>query len=379
MLLYRKLLAFALALFCLQVQAQDSTKPSPRKTFKNLTNPDSLVLINFKIIPVPTISSTPETGVKFGGELIHFFNAKGEKKESRGSFVIGQMSFSTKSQFEIGASWQAFTKNEKFVFRGSAGYTNFNERYWGLGNNTLSNDNYYSQFYTRTFLESRNFRLIANQWYVGAVINYSNTFNVTYSRPLDANQLGVTGINGSQVFGVGPAVLYEGRNYPFSATKGSYFEFYLQHYDKLLGGDYVYNEWLLDMRKYIPLQENSTLAFQLFTRESIGDIPLRETSRLGSANLMRGFFVGRFRDNAYSASQIELRSKIWKWIYGAVFGATGLVGESVGKYDISNIRSAGGAGLRFLVNKKNRMFLRVDYARNSTGGNAYYIKLNEAF
>ncbi|MFM9701360.1 hypothetical protein, partial [Streptomyces europaeiscabiei] len=80
-----------------------------------------------------------------------------------------------------------------------------------------------------------------------------------------------------------------------------------------------------------------------------------ETSRLGSANLMRGFFVGRFRDNAYSASQIELRSKIWKWIYGAFFGATGLVGESVGKYDISNIRSAGGAGLRFLVNKKNRM------------------------
>ncbi|MGL1363035.1 hypothetical protein ACSTKI_00130, partial [Vibrio parahaemolyticus] len=82
--------------------------------------------------------------------------------------------------------------------------------------------------------------------------NYSNTFYVTYSRPLDANRLGVTGVNGGQVFGVGPAVLYEGRNYPFSATKGSYFEFYLQHYDKLLGGDYVYNEWLLDMRKYIP-------------------------------------------------------------------------------------------------------------------------------
>ncbi|MFY0030159.1 hypothetical protein ABTP79_18795, partial [Acinetobacter baumannii] len=87
----------------------------------------------------------------------------------------------------------------------------------------------------------------------------------------------------SQVFGIGPAVLYEGRNYPFSATKGSYFEFYLQHYDKLLGGNYVYNEWLLDIRKYIPLTENSTLAFQLFTRESIGDIPLRETPRLGSA------------------------------------------------------------------------------------------------
>ncbi|MFX7784596.1 hypothetical protein ABTJ92_20455, partial [Acinetobacter baumannii] len=86
------------------------------------------------------------------------------------------------------------------------------------------------------------------------------------------------GINGSQVFGVGPAVLYEGRNYPFSATKGSYFEFYLKNYYKLLGGDYVYNECLIDMRKYIPLHENSTLAFQLFTRESIGDIPLRETS-----------------------------------------------------------------------------------------------------
>ncbi|MGL6068005.1 MAG: hypothetical protein ACRC0I_04545, partial [Sediminibacterium sp.] len=107
MLLFKKLFALVLALGCLQSYAQDSIRPSPRKTFKNLTNPDSLVLINFKIIPVPTISSTPETGVKFGGELVHFFNAKGEKKESRGSFVIGQMSYSTKSQFEIGASWQA--------------------------------------------------------------------------------------------------------------------------------------------------------------------------------------------------------------------------------------------------------------------------------
>jgi hypothetical protein len=70
---------------------------------------------------------------------------------------------------------------------------------------------------------------------------------------------------------------------------------------------------------------------------------------------------------------------VWRFIYGAVFGSAGMVNESISKYQLNELRYAGGAGLRFLVNKKNRMILRVDYARNSLAGSAFYIRLQEAF
>jgi hypothetical protein len=94
---------------------------------------------------------------------------------------------------------------------------------------------------------------------------------------------------------------------------------------------------------------------------------------------MRGYFTGRFRDNSYTAGQAEIRFQIWKWLYGASFAAAGIMDQSIGKYEFNNLRYAGGLGLRFLVNKKNRMFLRADCALNGTSGAAYYIRLNEAF
>jgi hypothetical protein len=94
---------------------------------------------------------------------------------------------------------------------------------------------------------------------------------------------------------------------------------------------------------------------------------------------MRGYFTGRFRDHSFTALQAEYRFLIWRWIYGAAFGSAGVIDESIANYSTSNLLKAGGLGLRFLLNKKNRMFVRFDYALNSTAGGAYYIRLSEAF
>ncbi|MEI6266161.1 MAG: hypothetical protein WCP74_13770 [Sphingobacteriia bacterium] len=344
-------------------------------------NPDSLALINLKFVPIPILTSTPETGVRFGGALEYFFNAKekGKNTEARGSYVHGQITYSTKSQLDLSSSWQIFGRGERYVFRGNAGFQRFNERYWGVGNNTVNNDDFNGQFYNRLYFESRTYKLLTNQNYVGLAVNFSDTYNLTYSKSLNNSDLQVAGINGSKVFGLGPAFLHEGRDFPFSAHKGSYLEVYYQYHFPVLGDQYNYGEWMLDWRKFIPVSNLNTLAFQFMNRTTIGDVPLREMPRLGSSNLMRGFFTGRFRDKSFTAAQSEFRFHIWRWLYGSAFGAVGIVGESISSYESNNTRYAGGAGLRFLVNKKNRMFVRLDYARNSTGGSAFYIKLNEAF
>ncbi len=382
MWLFKRGIFFAIVFFIVHsLNAQDSIRPEPKKSIRNFMNPDSLALINLKVVPIPIVTSTPETGVRFGIAMEYFFNAKekGNNKEARGSFIYGQITYSSKSQLDLSGIWQIFGRGERYVFRGNAGFQRFNERYWGVGNNTVGNEDFNSQFYNRLYFESKTYKLLKNQNYLGLAVNFSDTYNVTYSKPLSNADKMVTGINGSDILGIGPAFLHEGRDFPFSAHTGNYLEMSYQYHIPVLGDKFSYGEWMLDWRKYIPVSNLNTLAFQFMNRTTIGDVPLREMPRLGNSNLMRGFFTGRFRDKSFTAAQSEFRFHIWRWIYGSAFGAAGIVGDSFSNYAANNIRYAGGAGLRFLVNKKNRMFVRLDYARSSSGGYAFYIKLNDAF
>jgi hypothetical protein len=378
MSLYKILLGIALSA-TIGVNAQDAVLPVPKKTIRNFINPDSLQLMNLKIVPIPIFTSTPETGIRVGGALEYFFNAKEKDTEARGSYIHGQFTYSTLGQIEVKATWQVFTKGEKFVYRGGGGYSTYNDRFWGVGNNKVDEKDYLGQDYSRIFLESKMYRLLKNKWYAGLKLDYNDVYNVVNSRPLSIQEQGVPGINGSKTLGLGPAILYEGRDFPFSAHSGAYAEFYFARNFSFKNNPYDYNTWFLDLRKFYPLTPNSTLGFQLSSIHTSGNVPLRELPRVGGSVLMRGYFTGRFRDKSFTALQAEYRFHLWKWIYGAAFGSAGVIDESINQYSSADLLKAGGLGLRFLINKKNRMFVRLDYALNSTAGGAYYIRLNEAF
>lgn len=361
----------------------DTTRPEPRKTLRNFMNPDSLSAINFSIIPIPILTSSPETGLRFGLAIDYFFNAKEnegkEKNEARGSFIFGQVTYSTMRQLDLSAAWQVFTKGEKWVLRGRAGYSSFAERVWGIGMQTVPEDDYWDWNYERTYWDSRIFKLLKGSWYAGLSVNYSNTYRVRYSKPITPAFNYSDGVNGSLAFGFGPAVLLEKRDYPFSARKGTYFEAVYHNYLPMGVSPYAYQEWIVDFRKFYPIAKENAFGYQLFTHITDGDVPLRELPRVGSANLMRGYFGGRFRNKTISAAQAEYRFQIWRWIHASVFTAGALSAPTVADYSTQDFLWTGGAGLRFMVNKKNRMFIRVDYARNSTFGGAFYFRLNDAF
>lgn len=361
----------------------DTTKPEPRKTLRNFMNPDSLSAINFSIIPIPIVSSSPETGVRFGMSLDYFFNAKDksarEKNEARASFVYGQVTYSTLRQLDLLGAWQVFTRGEKWVLRGRAGYSAFEERVWGIGMNTVPEKDYWEFSYQRTFAESRIYRQIKNNWYGGLSINYNNTFNVQYSKPITPAFNYTDGVAGSTVLGLGPAILLENRDYPFSARKGSYFEALFQSYLPVSSTPFSYQEWIIDYRQFYPVGNENSFGYQFFTHNTSGNVPLRELPRVGNASLFRGFFGGRYRNKSLAAAQSEYRFQVWKWVHASFFTAGGFSASSIGNYHLPDFLWTGGAGLRFLVNKKNRMFVRMDYARNSTMGGAFYLRLNDAF
>jgi hypothetical protein len=244
---------------------------------------------------------------------------------------------------------------------------------------TVPENEYWEFRYRRTFFENRIYRLLKGKWYAGLSLNFNNTYRVQYSKPLTPAFNYTDGVNGSSVLGVGPALLLENRDYPFSARSGSYLEAVFQNYLPVGVNPYSYQEWMVDYRKFYPIAKENSFGYQFFTHITNGNVPLRELPRVGSHALMRGYFGGRYRNKSLTAAQGEYRFQVWKWIHASVFTAGGFTASNPGDYQLQDFLWTGGAGLRLLINKKNRMFVRMDYARNSTYGGAFYLRLNDAF
>ncbi len=93
---------------------------------------------------------------------------------------------------------------------------------------------------------------------------------------------------------------------------------------------------------------------------------------------MRGYYEGRFRDQNVALLQSEVRFDLYKRLGGVVFGAVGVLGDNQMLLRPDDPKVAYGAGLRFTVNRRDHLNIRLDYGigRQSSG---LYLTIGEAF
>jgi hypothetical protein len=78
-------------------------------------------------------------------------------------------------------------------------------------------------------------------------------------------------------------------------------------------------------RKFLYLSSKSVLALQGIAGFTFGNTPFRKLEELGGADMMRGYYGGRFTDKCLMAYQAEYRRLLF-WRIGMVaFAATGEV------------------------------------------------------
>lgn len=216
-------------------------------------------------------------------------------------------------------------------------------------------------------------------WFVGGVYELQNLIEVSYEKGGLFDKENVEGRNGYLISGLGPTLTYDNRNNAFAPDKGSFLELTAKYYAPVFGSDFTYANIIQDARQYIPVKKN-VLALQLYNFMNLGkEIPLRSLGLIGGDNAMRGFYSGRFRDKQMIMLQAEWRMPVYKRWGAAFFGSTGDVAEKAMDYNFSNLKFAYGAGIRFALNQKERLNLRLDYGFNSKGGSGFYLQLAEAF
>jgi hypothetical protein len=109
-----------------------------------------------------------------------------------------------------------------------------------------------------------------------------------------------------------------------------------------------------------------------------GTVPFQLLPGLGGDGL-RAYEDNRWRDRVLGRAQVEWRQGLF-WRFGGVaFAAAGAVAPSVSALRDSQLRTAGGVGLRLLITRKVEAYFRGDYARSPDGTSALTFGFSEVF
>lgn len=331
-----------------------------------------------KILFFPVIAKSIETGWSFGAVGSLTFRPSRADTVSRTSNMQLLALYSTKKQLITAINGSQYFNKEKYILNEQLSFSSYPDKFWGLGNGTPDTavEPYkYDQYYIYLHL----LRKIAPSFFIGILYERQKVWNVHYDAGGVFDQQQVLGRKGYHVAGLGGSLTYDRRNNAFAPGRGFFGQFSFNHFDKFWGSDYEYTNYVVDLRKYIPVTKNQVLALQLFSFNNSGDVPLRSLASFGGANHMRGYYDGRYKDLDLLVFQGEYRFPVYKRFGAVVFGGTGTVASRFSDYSLNGLKYSYGAGLRFAVDQKEKLNIRVDYGIGQGSNNGLYLQLGEAF
>lgn len=103
------------------------------------------------------------------------------------------------------------------------------------------------------------------------------------------------GSEGSATLGLGVGLVYDASHNFFNVRDGLFSELALVRYAGSWGRDFTFTS-LSDTRLYKSINSGDVLDFQLLGDFNFGNVPFNQLALLGGESLMRGYYMGRYRD-----------------------------------------------------------------------------------
>jgi outer membrane protein assembly factor BamA len=330
------------------------------------------------VLVLPIIASSIETGWSFGLAGASTFHLKGHDSATRTSNVQALALYTTRQQLVVALNGSIYFPGERFILNQQLSYSSFPDNFWGLGKSTPDSNEesykfrqYYVYFHPQT--------LLGHNLFLGMIYEFQRVIGVEYPSGGLFDKENILGRQGYHVSGLGLSFTYDTRNNAFAPDRGMMLQFYFDHFAPLLGSDYQYTNFVLDLRRFFRLSGQQVLALQAYGFFNAGDVPLRSLASLGGANSMRGYYAGRYRDKDEAVIQAEYRVPLF-WRLGAVaFGDMGNVGSDLQELNFQCLKYSYGGGLRVALNKKEKLNLRMDYGIGHGANQGFYLQLGEAF
>ncbi|MGB3181589.1 MAG: BamA/TamA family outer membrane protein [Cyclobacteriaceae bacterium] len=328
---------------------------------------------------------SPETSIGLGVGAKYLFKMPGSGDETRTSNMPISLIYTFENQIVVYSGFEIFSPQEKWMLTGNLQFQIFPRFYYGIGRETpKSNEEEYD--YTQILVEPILLKRVAEPpLFLGGGVRYNRISNVE-AQP-DGLLLGddFPGATGSTSVGAELAAVYDSRDNLLNAHKGWYMELTHGFYGEVLGGTHQFQLTRMDFRFYQSLKDFSiydghsdVVAFQLISTFTYGEPPLSELAALGSDQIMRGYYSGRYLDRNLIATQVEYRSQLTKRLGAVVFAGVGDVAANIDEFRFANLRASVGFGLRLLLDEREDLNIRADWGFGNRTNN-YYLNVAEAF
>lgn len=335
-----------------------------------------------KIIAYPVIAYTPETRWEFGLSGLFVYNPK--KDLNNRLSEISAFSFITlENQYGLWIDHAVYTDKNKYFLLGKFRLQQFPLLYYGIGAETPKEPAALINGFAFT-LRQRVLSKIVENFYAGLELDINHLASVNITEETKAF-IPPPGVEGSTNIGFGLGLVYDERYNVLNPREAIFLEGGFLHYNKNMGSDYSLQSYFLDFRLYRPTFKNQVLAYQFLANIvspfNDSEVPFNQLPLMGGENLMRGYYLGRYRDNVLMATQGEYRFLPFpfsKRFGGTLFASIGAVSPSIPDLNFSQFRAAGGGGIRFLLFPGKDIYTRFDVAFTNEGV-GYYIYIGEAF
>jgi len=324
----------------------------------------------------PLLLYSSESGFGGGAALSYLYPS--QKGVRVNGLLLGAfMLYSRDEQFSGELKWEQLWRERSYASSVDLYGGKYRERFYGIGSNTSpgAGETYTNQSIATKLVLRRIFTSDLSLG-IGYELGSSEISDVREGGLLDRTQL--LGAEGGVDSGLGMFLLFDSRDNRYYPLSGWLSLFSIWGYSCVLGGDYVYSRFAVDVRKYVSTFPSHVIALQGHMRLMSGDVPFTRLSLLGGSSLLRGYERGRYRDKAMLIFQTEYRMPLI-WRLGTVlFANIGDVSEDITGFRLEEFKYSFGVGARLLLNNSERIHLRFDYAAG-IDSSGFYIALTEAF
>lgn len=338
-----------------------------------------------KVLPV--LFYSPETSVGFGAGTLFQFRMPGTKEDSRPSSISLGAVYTLENQTVAQLTPDLRFGDDEFVLKMDLLGAKFPNRFYGMGNSPNA-DVYdkYTDCYLRGELDFR-MRPFARESVLGSLFvgahyasAWSDIDNVRAgSKDRPSLFAGIDDRGEKPLFasGIGPSIAWDSRQGMNWPTGGALVEVKATAFEPWLGSDVRYRRLVIDGRRYQPLWFDHILALRAVAQFVWGEVPFQRLPQLGGASMFRGWFTGQLRGPGLMAVEAEYRMPISQRWAVVAFGSAGKVGDKLRTLSPKDLHVAGGGGIRFSVDKRDRMNIRLDLAYGDSFNP--YLQFREAF
>ncbi len=334
-----------------------------------------------QLLVFPNIGYAPETKWDFGvtGLYVYYPNRDTTNRMSE----LNAFAFYTlERQYGFWFDNAVYTQNNDWFILGRIRLQSFPLLYHGIG--TATPKEYIARVDAHQIqIRERVLRKVVEDFYIGVEGDYQRLSNVTFNAGNTNAVETPLGYQGSTNVGLGLGLIYDTRHNVLNVRHGQFSELAFLRYENAFGSHYTFTNIVTDSRIYRPVNKRDVIAAQLLGQFNLGETPFNMLSLLGGENIMRGYYMGRFRDRNQIATQIEYRLLplplgFTNRLGAAFFAGAGTVFDNFNNLQQSKLLWSGGGGLRVLVFPKKDIFTRIDVAFTNEG-RGFYVVVGEAF